>query len=76
MTTQQYERLCRLFESACELEPHRRSAPLDRECAGDPMLRREVESLLARDRDPSSFLESPALGEDFGLADADQRGRA
>ncbi len=25
MTTQQYERLCRLFESACDLEPHQRT---------------------------------------------------
>ncbi|MHC4093823.1 MAG: serine/threonine protein kinase, partial [Planctomycetota bacterium] len=72
MTPQRYERLHRLFESACELEPHQRSALLDSECAGDPTMRREVEALLARDSDPSAFLESPALGEDFGLADVDK----
>jgi serine/threonine protein kinase/tetratricopeptide (TPR) repeat protein len=72
MTPQRYERLCRLFESACELEPEQRSALLDRECADDPTLRRDVETLLARDTDPSSFLDSPALGDDFGLADVDR----
>jgi hypothetical protein len=53
----QYDRLHRLFETACGLEPQQRSALLDRECAGDPTMRREVEALLARDRDPTSFLE-------------------
>jgi serine/threonine protein kinase/tetratricopeptide (TPR) repeat protein len=71
MTSQQYERLCRLFESASELEPDQRSALLDRECADDPTVRREVEAMLALDSDPSSFLESPALGEGLGLAAAD-----
>ena len=52
MSSQQYERICRLFESACELEPDQRSALLDRECADDPTVRREVEAMLALDSDP------------------------
>jgi predicted unusual protein kinase regulating ubiquinone biosynthesis (AarF/ABC1/UbiB family) len=69
MTPQRYERLHRLFESACELDPDERSALLDRECADDPTVRREAEALLARYSVPSAFLESPALSEDFCLAD-------
>jgi serine/threonine protein kinase len=35
---------------------------LEEACAGDDGLRREVESLLAHDRDAGAFLQTPALG--------------
>ena len=57
-----------LFEAALSRAPSERSAFLDEACAGDDTLRREVESLLAHDRDARGFLEAPAveLVEDTG----------
>jgi eukaryotic-like serine/threonine-protein kinase len=48
-----------LFESALALESSERDAFLDRECAGDLELRREVLSLLAAYEETDDFLESP-----------------
>ncbi|MHC4092975.1 MAG: tetratricopeptide repeat protein, partial [Planctomycetota bacterium] len=67
VTPERYERLGELFSATCKLSPRERAAALDRECADDPSLRRDVEALLAKDSDPSSFLENPALGDDFRL---------
>jgi len=43
-----FQRIERLFHGALELAPERRSAFLDRECAGNDALRAEVERLLVR----------------------------
>ena len=60
MTTREhYERLRRLFIKVCDLEPAERAALLDRECADDPSLRREIETLLAKDASPHPFLKTP-----------------
>ena len=49
-----------LFAAALELtNPADRAALLDRECAGNPALRAEVESLLAAHEQASRFLENP-----------------
>src|SRR6266487_1245060 len=49
-----------LFAAALVLtNPADRAALLDRECAGNPALRAEVESLLAAHVQASKFLESP-----------------
>src|SRR3989441_11598793 len=49
-----------LFAAALELtNPVERAALLDSECAGNPALRAEVESLLAAHEQASKFLESP-----------------
>ena len=64
-----YRRVVELVDVALDLEPSERSGLLDRECAGQPELRLEVESLLAEaelDADgPSSqgFLANPAALE-------------
>ena len=50
-----------LFEAALEQPSDERAAFLDEACAGDETLRREVESLLAHERDAGQFLEGPAL---------------
>jgi serine/threonine protein kinase len=55
----QRERLKDLFEAALHLKPEHRAAFLDRECNGDPELRRDLEALLAADADAGSFLEHP-----------------
>src|SRR6266852_4527202 len=49
-----------LFATALELtNPADRAALLDRECADNPALRAEVESLLAAHQQASKFLEKP-----------------
>ncbi|MBL8761459.1 MAG: serine/threonine protein kinase, partial [Phycisphaerae bacterium] len=59
-----------LFARLVELSPGEQPAFLDRECAGDDAMRRELESLLSHhDTDPS-FLEGSALS-DAGLASDD-----
>jgi hypothetical protein len=44
-----------------DLEPARRTAFLDEACAGDRLLRQEVEALLANEEQEPEFLELPAL---------------
>jgi serine/threonine protein kinase len=50
-----------IFHAAAECEPAERPALLDRLCAGDDVLRRQVESLLALETRAASFLEIPAI---------------
>ena len=61
MTPERWQRVKELFDSASEREPGERAAFLDRECAGDEALRKEVETLLASHDDSASFMESPAV---------------
>jgi serine/threonine protein kinase/Tfp pilus assembly protein PilF len=51
MSSSRHERVSELFLRASELDAEQRDAFLGSECAGDPELRAEVESLLARDRE-------------------------
>jgi len=55
---QQVEKLC---QSALELEESQRAGFLERACAGDKKLRREVESLLQFDSRGGRFIEKPAM---------------
>jgi len=50
-----------LFNRALELEEGRRAEFLKRACAGDDLLRREVESLLAHEKKSEHFIESSAV---------------
>ena len=52
-----------IFARALELEGAAREAFLDAECANDPELRAEVESMLRFARKSENFLERPALGD-------------
>ena len=61
MTPERWQQVDKLFEQALETEPSRRSSFLDEACAGDPELRREVESLLAYDGQAQQLLDRPAL---------------
>jgi len=45
---ERWERIQTLFDEACDLDAAARAKLFDERCAGDPELRREVESLLAR----------------------------
>ena len=58
--TSDWERVRILFHEALDQPPEDRAAFLQRECAGDDDLRREVESLLAAERAAGQFLEAPA----------------
>jgi eukaryotic-like serine/threonine-protein kinase len=62
MTPERWQNVKRVLSSALELEPHHRPAYLDRACARDESLRREVESLLASGDDiRCGFLQSPPV---------------
>src|SRR5499433_3409514 len=52
-----------LFEAALEMLPEERNAFLERACAGDAELRREVQSLLDADAVAGHFMEIPAEQE-------------
>ena len=67
MTKQRHERIAELFGEACELNPTERARLLDEACAADPELRAELQKLLAKDAEPDSFLDTPALGDGFEL---------
>jgi eukaryotic-like serine/threonine-protein kinase len=61
MTQEKWDRVGEVYHGAMAIAPENRAAFLDQACAGDAELRREIESLLARAEDASSFLETPAL---------------
>jgi len=63
MTTpkQSWQRVTELFEQALEHPSDERAPFLKSACAGDDVLLREVESLLAQHDADTGFLESPAV---------------
>ena len=61
MNASRWQRVGEIYHEALALDAEARLAYLDRSCRGDPDLRREVESLLARAADASDFLETTAL---------------
>jgi serine/threonine protein kinase len=61
MKPERWEQVAQLYGAALEHERGERSAFLGEACGGDEDLRREVESLLAREGKDKSFMESPAL---------------
>lgn len=61
MTPEEWQRVRPVLESALELDPASQSAFVDRACAGDERLRREVQSLLAYHKRADGMLEKPAL---------------
>ena len=61
MTPDRWKRIEDLLQSALEREPEDRAAFLDAACAGDEVMRKEVESLLASSEQVQSFIESPAV---------------
>jgi len=63
MTPERWEQIERLYHSALECEADEREPFLDRACAGDAELRREIASLLAHDGLGDSFIAAPALAD-------------
>src|SRR2546426_4251249 len=58
---QSWQLVTKLFNEALERAPEERSEFLKSACAGDDVLLREVESLLAQHDADTGFLESPAV---------------
>jgi serine/threonine protein kinase len=61
MTPERYKHIGDIYLAALELDPHRRADYLDAACAGDDLLREEVESLLASNQDAGEFISATAL---------------
>jgi serine/threonine protein kinase len=61
VTPEQYNRVGQLYHLALELESAKRAEFLERECAGDELLRREVESLIASHEEQETFLAALAV---------------
>jgi PAS domain S-box-containing protein len=61
MTPERWQKVEKLCNAALECEGSQRVAFLAQACQGDDELRREVESLLAREKTAEGFLQSPAL---------------
>ncbi|HEV2351943.1 MAG TPA: winged helix-turn-helix domain-containing protein, partial [Terriglobia bacterium] len=59
MTPERWQRIKTVLNSALELPSTYRAAFLDQNCASDPELRGEVESLLLAQEKAGSFLEPP-----------------
>ena len=70
MTPERWRQIEQIYHSTLEREESQRSSFLKEACAGDEVLRREVESLLAHKDQAESFIEVPALeAAAKGLAD-------
>lgn len=75
MTPELWQQVRDVLAEALELSPQERPAFLDRACASDHLLRREVNLLLSSsDAAQSSFLESSPLSADLTGLDPDMTG--
>jgi serine/threonine protein kinase len=61
MNQELWRKVEEIFHAALERAPETRPAFLDRNCSGDIGLRRQVELLLAKEKQAGSFLETPAI---------------
>ena len=60
MATEQWQKIKKIFHSGLERESRARTAFLDVACAGDPSLRKQVESLIAAHEEDNNFIDEPA----------------
>ncbi|HEY6305237.1 MAG TPA: protein kinase [Candidatus Angelobacter sp.] len=79
MDSERWRRVEELCHSALEREASQQAAYLDAACGADSGLRREVESLLAHQKQAAGFIETPALevaaqslAGEFELGDHDE----
>jgi eukaryotic-like serine/threonine-protein kinase len=72
MTPERYRQIGQLYHAALEVNADARAAFLERACAGDAELRREVESLIESHEQVGNFIDVPALSVTAALlADRD-----
>ena len=74
MTPERWQQVEQLLQAALECEPAERVALLERECASDPDLREEVESLLSSAQETDSFLNANAAADAAVLLTDEQSG--
>ena len=67
MTPERWRQIEHLLQAALEREPAERAVFLELECAGDPRLREEVESLLASEKHAQTFLLANAMEDSAAL---------
>ncbi len=67
MNSERWQKVKALFDVAQEIPSAKREKFLDKACAGDVDLRREVENLLSSFENPTSFMEQPAAREVVSL---------
>jgi eukaryotic-like serine/threonine-protein kinase len=67
MTPERWRRVDAVLQSALDLPDDERAAFLDRACAGDDELRREVDTLLDAEGRAGDFIEAPAFEAAAGL---------
>ena len=72
MNNEQWQEVERLYHLTLEKQPKERAAFLVHACAGNDVLRREVESLLAYEDQAEDFIESPAIEVAARAMSADQ----
>lgn len=71
MNPERWLEIERIYNAVLEIEPGERQAFLEKACAGDDSLRKEVERLLAKQSAAGSFIESPALevaAQDYAIS--------
>jgi TolB-like protein len=61
MTPERYNKIGEIFHAALELNAREREVFMERECAGDADLRREVESLIRSHEEGGGIIDEPAL---------------
>lgn len=61
MTPERYRQIGEIYLAAVGLDTHCRATFLDEACAGDDVLREEVESLLSSDQSAGDFISTSAL---------------
>jgi len=61
MKPERWQQIDKILEAALEREEGERSAFLKKACAGDESLQKEVESLLAADKQAENLIEAPAV---------------
>jgi serine/threonine protein kinase/Tol biopolymer transport system component len=67
MTPERYRQIGEIYHAVLEVDGEKRGAFLDRTCAGDEVLRSEVESLIASHEQASDFIATPALAVAAGM---------
>ena len=59
MDRERWQQIDAIFKAVLDRPPAERSAFLGEACAGDSMLRREVETLIHSDEQAATFIEAP-----------------
>ncbi|MEW6733831.1 MAG: serine/threonine-protein kinase [Acidobacteriota bacterium] len=67
-----WQKIDTLFQAALELQESERSVFFDQVCGSDPLLRQELESLLAHHNQAENFLNTPPINAALKLITAEQ----